>query len=125
MIKVTKVLNVINLRNKYNLAIDNTGINVARDLGLIYIKKFKKCTNQIQDKVDWLYKDWIFALGIFVKYFQNMHNNEKIIKNMIIRHEIDLKKALSLFVQLHEFIHYQKIDGKDIVYVTKVVKKLM
>ncbi len=54
-----------------------------------------------------------------------MYNNEEITKNMIIRPKIDSEGESSLFVQLYRSIHYWKIDGKDIVDATKLVKELV
>lgn len=50
--KVAKVSNAIDLGNKYNWIISNTNIDEARNLKLIGIKKYWRCTDQIQDKVD-------------------------------------------------------------------------
>lgn len=54
-----------------------------------------------------------------------MYDNEKIIKNIKIKQEINLEELLSLFIQLHRSIHHYKMDSKDIADVTKVVKKLV
>lgn len=89
IVEVAKVSSSIDLRNKHNQVISNTNMDVAKDLKLIGIKKYQKCTDQIQDKIDWLHKDWIPTIGAFVKHFWRMYNNEEIIKNMITRREID------------------------------------
>ena len=52
-----KILSAINLKNKYSWAISNVDIDAARDLRLIYMKKYGRCVGQIQDKINWLYKD--------------------------------------------------------------------
>ena len=57
MAEVAKVSSTIDLRSKHNWAINNADINVAGDLKLIGIQKYWKCAGQIQDKVDWLYKN--------------------------------------------------------------------
>ncbi len=59
-------------------------MDVAEDLGLTGIKKYWRCAGQIQDEVDLLYKDWIPALGAFVKHSRRTHDNEEITENMII-----------------------------------------
>lgn len=56
MAEVIKVSNVIDLGSKYSWAISNTDIDVAKDLGLTGMKKYRTCTGQIQAKVDWLHK---------------------------------------------------------------------
>ena len=48
--KVAKVLSVINLENKRSWVISNIDIDIAGDLKLICIKKYWRCTSQIQDK---------------------------------------------------------------------------
>ncbi len=55
--KVAKVLSTIDLGSKYSWAISNSDMHVAKDLGLIGIKKYWRRANQIQDKIDWLHKD--------------------------------------------------------------------
>lgn len=55
--KVIKVLYTINPYIKYNCIINNVDINVARDLGLINIKKYWRFAGQIQEKVNRLYKN--------------------------------------------------------------------
>ena len=87
--EVAKVSNVIDLRSKHSWAINNADMDIAGDLGLIGIKKYWKHTGQIQAEVDWLYKDWIPVLGVFVKHSRKTYNNEKITKNMITRCEIN------------------------------------
>lgn len=57
MTKVVKISIVINLGDKYCWIISNTNIDKIRDLELICIKKYQRCTGQIQAKVDQLYKD--------------------------------------------------------------------
>ena len=57
MVEVAKVLDTINLNGKYSSAINNSNIDVAEDLRLNNIKIYWRCVGQIQDKVDWLYKD--------------------------------------------------------------------
>ncbi len=64
-------------------------MDAVRDLRLTSIKKYWRCAGQIQDKVDWLHKDWIPTLGAFVKYSWKTHNNKEVTKNMIIKREID------------------------------------
>ena len=123
MAEMTKVSSPIDLGSKYSGTICNADMDIARDLRLIDIKKYGRCAGQIQDKVDWLYKDWILALGTFVKHSQKIHNNKKVTKNMIIRREIDSKWASSLFVQLCGSIRCWKIDDKDIADATKLVKE--
>ncbi len=98
MIEVAKVSSAIDLRSKHSWAIGNADMDVAGDLGLISIKKFRRRTGQIQNEVDWLHKDWIPTLGTFIKYSRRTHDNEEITENMIIRHKIDSEWALSLFV---------------------------
>ena len=98
MAEATKVLSTINRGNKYSWVISNADIDVAKDLGLTSNIKYWRCTSQIQDKIDGLHKDWISAIGTFVKYFWRMHNNEKLTENMIIRCEIDPEWVSSLFV---------------------------
>lgn len=44
---------------------------------------------------------------------------------MIIRYKIDPKQTSSLFVQLYKFIHYYKMDRKNIADANKLVKKLV
>lgn len=67
--KVIKILNIINLKNKYGQAISNDNININKNLRLTNTKKYQRCIGQIQDKVDRLNKNWIFILIVFVKYF--------------------------------------------------------
>lgn len=88
MTKVAKVPSVINLGSKYSQIINNADKDVAKDLRLTSIKKYQRYANQIHVKVDRLHKDQIPTLGTFVKYFERIHNNEKITKNMMIRCEI-------------------------------------
>lgn len=66
-------------------------MNVVRDLRLTGIKKYERHVSQIKKKVNWLYKNQIPALAMFVKYFQRMHNNEKMIENMKIALNVDFK----------------------------------
>lgn len=54
--KVTKVLSIINLGNKYIQTISDIDLDVTRDLGLLDIKKYWRYKDQIQTKVDWLLK---------------------------------------------------------------------
>lgn len=55
--KVAKVSNAIHLDSKYSWAISNSDMDAAKDLKLTEIKKYLKCAGQIQDKMDWLYKN--------------------------------------------------------------------
>ena len=89
MAEFAKISSAIALSNKYNWAINNADIDATGNLRLISIKKYLKCTGQIQVKVDKLYKDWMSTFRVFVKYSQRIYNNEKITKNMMIRCEID------------------------------------
>lgn len=98
MAEVVKVWNVIDLGSKYNWAINNADINVARDLRLTNIKKYWRYASQIQAKINWLYKNKISALRAFVKHSRKMHNNKKVTENMMIKREINPKWALSRFV---------------------------
>lgn len=66
--EVAKVSNAIDLTSKHNQAISNANIDVAKDLKLISIKQYQRYIDQIQDKVDWLYKNKISTLRVFVKY---------------------------------------------------------
>ena len=125
IIKVAKVSSTIDLGSKHSWVISNADMDVAGDLGLTGMKKYWKHAGQIQNKVDWLHKDQIFALGVFVKHSRRTHDNEEVTKNMIIRREIDSEWALSLFVQLHKSIHYQKMNGKNIADATKLVNELV
>ncbi len=125
MAEVAKVSSVIDLGSQYSWTINNADIDVARDLGLTGIKKYWSCAGQIQAKVDWLYKDWISALEVFVKHSRKTYDNEKVTENLMIRREINSEWASTLFVQLYKCIHYQKMDGKDIVDATKLIKKLL
>lgn len=68
MAEVAKVLNIINLGNKYSWAISNADINATGDLRLTGIKKYWKCAGQIQEEIDGLYKNWIPTLRAFIKY---------------------------------------------------------
>ena len=43
----------------------------------------------------------------------------------MIRCEINLEWASSLFIQLHGFIYYWKMDGKDIADAIKLVEELV
>lgn len=72
-----------------------------------------------------LFRNQILALVAFIKYSQKTHNNEKVTENMKIRQKIDPKYAKSLFVQLNGSIYCQKIDDKDIIDATKLIKKLL
>ena len=54
-----------------------------------------------------------------------MHNNEKVTENLKMRLDIDFGWISSLFMQLYRFIHYWEMDEKNIVNVTKLVKKLV
>ena len=44
---------------------------------------------------------------------------------MKIKRDIDPEWASSLFIQLYGYIHYWKIDGKNIADATKLVNKLV
>lgn len=66
--KVAKVPNIIDLASKYSWVISNANIDAAKNLKLTGIKKYQRCVNQIQDKVDWLYKNQIPILIAFIKY---------------------------------------------------------
>ena len=52
MAEVVEVLSAINFGSKYSGAISNIDIDVARNLGLIGIKKYWRRASQIQDKID-------------------------------------------------------------------------
>lgn len=123
MAKVAKVLSVIDLESKYSQVISNIDIDTIENLELIGIQKYQKYIDQIYDKIDWLYNDRIFIFRPFIKHSQKIYNNKKITKNMIIRWEIDLKQALSIFISLYGSIYYEKMDSKDIVDAIKPVKK--
>ncbi len=123
--EVAKVSSAIDLGSKHTWEISNADIDVAEDLGLTGMKKYWRRASQIQEEVDLLHKDWILALGAFVKHSRRTHNNKEVTENMIIRREIDSEWASSLFVQLHGSIYCWKIDGKDIAESTKLVKELV
>ena len=91
MAEVAKASSAINLGNKDSWTISNADMDAASDLRQISIIKYWKCASQIQDKIDWLHKDWIFAFRVFVKYSLKTRDNKKITKNMIIRYEIASK----------------------------------
>ena len=75
----------------------NANLDAAKELGLTGIKKYWKCTRQIEMELDWLY-DWIPALVIFVRHSRRVYNNEKVIENMNVKQDIDLEWVLSFFV---------------------------
>ncbi len=74
--EIVKVSSVIDLGSKHSWAISNADIDTAEDLGLTGIKKYWRRIGQIQDEVDSLHKDWIPALGAFVKHSRKTHDNE-------------------------------------------------
>lgn len=124
MAKISKVAIAIYIGNKYRQTISNNNIDKVEDLKLTDYKKYQRYICQIQAKVYQLYKDWISLLKAFVKHFLKMYNN-KITKNMMIKHDIGLKQTLSLFIQLYESMHHWKIDNKDIANATKLVNRIV
>ncbi len=68
IVEVAKVSIAIDPQSKRSWAISNADIDIAGDLWLIGIKKYWRCAGQIEDKVDWLHKDWILILRAFVKH---------------------------------------------------------
>lgn len=75
--KVAKMSNSINFDSKYMQVINNIDIDAAKDLGLTGVKKYLKRTSQIKVKVNWLYRNQILVLAIFIKHFRKMYDNEK------------------------------------------------
>lgn len=69
--------------------------------------------------------DWVSALAVFVTHLHQTNNNEEVTKNIKIRWDINPEWVISLFIQSHRTIHYQKIDDKDIADPTKLVKELV
>ena len=62
----------------------DTNLDGAKELGLTGIKKYQKCTGQVEMELDRLH-DWISPLTIFVRHSHKLYNNEKVTKNMKIR----------------------------------------
>lgn len=63
------MFNAIDLSSKNSQVISHADIEIARDLGLTSIEKYKRCTSQIQDEVDYLHKNQILTFGAFVQQF--------------------------------------------------------
>lgn len=68
IVGITKVLNVIDLSNIYSWAINNTDMDTARGFRPTDFKKYQRCISQIQDKIYWFYKNWIFTFITFIKH---------------------------------------------------------
>lgn len=49
--KIAKVLNVIDFDKKHKWAINNNDMDATKDLKVIGIKKYSRCTGQIQNKI--------------------------------------------------------------------------
>lgn len=53
----------------------NIDIDTAIKLGFTTVKKYWRCTGQVEIELDWLY-DWVPALATFVKHSQKVYNNK-------------------------------------------------
>lgn len=69
--------------------ISNVNNDVAKDLGLMIIKKYWRCTSQISEKWKKLHRDYKPVLTAFVTYLREMHNNEEVTENIKIRWNIN------------------------------------
>lgn len=105
--------------------ISNVDIDMAGNLRLTDIKKYSKLTSQIKKEINELYKDYILALAVFVNYSQKIYDNVEVTENMKVSWDKDFGWVLSLLVQLHGSIYYWKIDEKDVIDVTKLVRKFV
>lgn len=85
------MLSLIDFNNKYIQAISNADIDAAKNLGLTSVKKYKKHAGQIKEKVNGLYRNWLLAFALFLKYSQSTHDIEKVTENKKIRGEVDLE----------------------------------
>lgn len=100
----------------------NIDLDTIKELKLTGIKKYQRRAGQVKIKLDWLY-DWIPTLTIFMRYSCKMYDNKKMTQNMNAKGDIDPEQVLSFFVQLYRSIQYQKMNDKDILDITKLVKK--
>lgn len=57
IVDIIRVWTAIDINSKYRCVISNVDIDVVRDLERNNIKKYSKCSDQIQAKVDCLHKD--------------------------------------------------------------------
>lgn len=55
------MLSSMDLNSKYIWAISNANMDVTKNLKLINVKKYQRCTSQIKKKVNKLYKNQIPA----------------------------------------------------------------
>ena len=76
-VKVARISSFINLAGRYNWAMSNIDLNVAKKLGLTSIKKYWRSAGQIEIELDGLH-DWIPILATFVRHSRRLYDNEKI-----------------------------------------------
>ena len=100
----------------------NADLDVVKELELTDIKKYWKRADQVEMELDWLY-DWISALATFMRHSHRLYNNKKVGQNISIKQNINPEWVSSFFVQLHKSIQCWKMDEKDILDTTKLVKK--
>ena len=79
--KVAQALSPVDFARKYMWAISNINIDVAKQLGLLGIKKYLRRTRQIKTELNWLH-DWILAIATFVRHSLRVYNNKEVTKNM-------------------------------------------
>ena len=120
--EMAQVSSFVDLTERYNWVMSNANLDVVKELELTGIKKYWRRAGQVEIELDWLY-DWISALATFVKHSRRVYDNKKIGQNISIRQDIDPKWVSSFFVQLHKSIQYSKMDGKNILDATKLVKE--
>ncbi len=95
--EVARVTSPVNLIGRYNWAMSDADLDVAKKLRLTSIKIYWRCAGQVEMELDWLY-DWIPTLTIFVRYSRRMYNNKEVGQNMSVRRDIDPEWVLSFFV---------------------------
>ncbi len=67
LVEVARVSSLVDLDKRYNWAMSNADLDVAKELRLTGVKKYWRCTDQVEMKLDWLH-DWISVLATFVRH---------------------------------------------------------
>ncbi len=120
-----RIYSTTNVLLRYNWHLNLTDDKAAIDLGLQSIKKYWRRVAQVVDELSHL-KDFLPAFVVFLnKACKNYDQKTQLDKRLRFRQDRDHEWVSLYFVQLHAFIQYSKIDGKDIANTSKLVKEFV
>ncbi len=95
--EVARVSSPVDLVGRYNWAMSDADLDVAKELRLTDIKKYWRRADPVEMELDWLY-NWFPTLATFVRYSCRVYDHKKVGQNMSVRQDIDPEWVSSFFV---------------------------